>query len=57
MIIEDVHYRLIFDSRGKETVECEITAGDVTSRAAAPSGASTGSYEAIVVNPYKYQEI
>ncbi len=57
MIIEDVHYRLIFDSRGKETVECEITAGDVTSRAAAPSGASTGSYEAVVVNPYKYQEI
>ncbi|WP_290597374.1 MULTISPECIES: phosphopyruvate hydratase [unclassified Archaeoglobus] len=57
MIIEDVHYRIVFDSRGNETVECEIVAGDVVARAIAPSGASTGSEEAVVVNPYKWEEI
>ena len=57
MIIEEVHYRIIFDSRGNETVECEVFVGDVVARAAAPSGASTGSDEAIVVSPYKCEEI
>ncbi len=57
MIIEDVRYRIVFDSRGNETVECEIYAGDVVGKAIAPSGASTGSEEAIVVDPYKKDEI
>ncbi len=57
MIIEDVRYRIVFDSRGNETVECEIYAGDVVARAIAPSGASTGSAEAIVADPYKREEI
>ncbi len=57
MIIEDVHYRVVFDSRGRETVECEIYCGDVVGKSMAPSGASTGSNEAIVVDPYKYEEI
>lgn len=57
MIIEDVHYRIVFDSRGNETVECEIVSGDVVARAIAPSGASTGSAEAVVVSPYKVEEI
>ncbi len=57
MIIEDVRYRIVFDSRGNETVECEVYSGDVIGRAIAPSGASTGSEEAIVLDPYKCKEI
>ncbi len=57
MIVEDVRYRIVFDSRGNETVECEVYAGDVIGKAIAPSGASTGSEEAIVVDPYKKEEI
>ncbi len=57
MIIEDVVFRIVFDSRGNETVECEVYAGDVVGRAIAPSGASTGTHEAVVVDPYKIDEI
>ena len=57
MIIEDVRYRIVFDSRGNETVECEVFAGDAVGKAIAPSGASTGSEEAVVVDPYRYEEI
>ena len=57
MIIEEIRYRIVFDSRGNETVECEVYAGDVVGSSIAPSGASTGSEEAIVVDPYKYKEI
>jgi enolase len=57
MIIEDVKYRVIFDSRGNETVECEVFTSGSAGKAMAPGGASTGSAEAIVVNPYKYEEI
>jgi enolase len=46
--IEDVRARQIFDSRGNPTVEVEVRlAGGVVGRAAVPSGASTGSNEAI----------
>ena len=37
----------IFDSRGNPTVECDITTTDGMFRAAVPSGASTGVYEAL----------
>src|SRR2546422_3116929 len=37
--------RKILDSRGNATIEVEILAGNVTGRAAAPSGASTGAHE------------
>ncbi|MCS7144741.1 MAG: enolase [Archaeoglobaceae archaeon] len=57
MVIEDVRYRIIFDSRGRETVECEVESSGIVCRASAPSGASTGSEEAVVVNPRKYGEI
>ncbi len=57
MIIEDVHYRIVFDSRGNETGECVLFTSDVVSRAIAPSGASKGSYEAAVVDPYKCKEV
>jgi len=45
--IEHVHARQILDSRGNPTVEVELklTSG-VTGRAAVPSGASTGEFEA-----------
>jgi enolase len=46
--IENVHAREILDSRGNPTVEVEITLIDGTvGRAAVPSGASTGAYEAL----------
>jgi len=57
MIIEDVKYRVVFDSRGNETVECEVLTSSSAGKSIAPSGASTGSAEAVVVNPYKYEEI
>lgn len=48
MNITDVHARQILDSRGNPTVEAEVTLEDGTvGRAAVPSGASTGSHEAI----------
>ncbi|MCS7121310.1 MAG: phosphopyruvate hydratase [Archaeoglobaceae archaeon] len=57
MIIDDVKYRIVFDSRGNETVECEVYAGEVFGRAVAPSGASRGKIEASVVDPYKVKEV
>ncbi len=48
VIINDVHGREIIDSRGNPTVEVEVTLDNgVTGRAAVPSGASTGTREAL----------
>jgi len=45
--IVDIYARQILDSRGNPTVEVDITLEDgSTGRAAVPSGASTGAYEA-----------
>ena len=45
--ISSVHARQILDSRGNPTVEVDVTlAGGATGRAAVPSGASTGEFEA-----------
>ena len=45
--ITDLHAREILDSRGNPTVEVEMTLEDGTfARAAVPSGASTGMFEA-----------
>ena len=45
--IQDVYSREIMDSRGNPTIEVEVLAqGDVVGRAAVPSGASTGQFEA-----------
>ena len=47
-LIETVHAREILDSRGNPTLEVEILLEDGTSaRAAVPSGASTGAFEAV----------
>ncbi len=46
--IETIHAREVLDSRGRPTVEVEIgVAGGWTGSAIVPSGASTGSHEAI----------
>ena len=46
--IRDVYAREILDSRGNPTLEVEVLAGERTvGRAAVPSGASTGKYEAV----------
>src|SRR3954465_15041479 len=45
--IESVHARQILDSRGNPTVEVEVALrSGATGRAAVPSGASTGEFEA-----------
>ncbi|MGE4426756.1 MAG: phosphopyruvate hydratase [Solirubrobacteraceae bacterium] len=45
--IESVHGRQILDSRGNPTVEVDVTlSSGTTARAAVPSGASTGEFEA-----------
>jgi enolase len=45
--IEGVHARQILDSRGRPTVEVDVTLDDgVLGRASVPSGASTGTHEA-----------
>lgn len=47
-IILDIVAREILDSRGNPTVEVEvITENNIVGRAAVPSGASTGKYEAV----------
>ena len=46
--ITDVRGREILDSRGNPTVEAEVVVeGSITGRAAVPSGASTGRFEAV----------
>ncbi|MFC1802639.1 phosphopyruvate hydratase [Thermoproteota archaeon] len=46
--IKHIHAREILDSRGNPTIEVEVTTDDgYFGRAAIPSGASTGTYEAI----------
>jgi enolase len=46
--ITDIHAREILDSRGNPTVEVDVTLeGGIVGRAAVPSGASTGAYEAV----------
>ena len=45
--ISKVHGRQVFDSRGRPTVEVEVSLDNgVVGRASVPSGASTGTYEA-----------
>jgi enolase len=48
MYIDDVRARQIIDSRGNPTIEVDVTLDDGSlGRAAVPSGASTGIYEAV----------
>ena len=46
--IIDINAREILDSRGNPTIEVDVVLEDgVVGRAAVPSGASTGAYEAV----------
>ena len=58
VIITAVCAREILDSRGNPTVEADVALDNgVTGRAAAPSGASTGAFEAVELrddNPHRY---
>lgn len=57
MSIKSIHARQIFDSRGNPTVEVDLTTEKGSFRAAVPSGASTGIYEALELrdnNPKAY---
>lgn len=49
MLIEDVLARRIFDSRGNPTIEVDVYVEGGFGRAAAPAGASTGTYEAVAI--------
>lgn len=46
-IIEKIHARQILDSRGFPTIEVEVCASGIIGKAAVPSGASTGKFEAL----------
>jgi enolase len=47
-LIQDIHARQIIDSRGNPTIEVDVTLDSGSlGRAAVPSGASTGIYEAV----------
>eukprot|EP01068_Selenidium_serpulae_P016443 Selendium_serpulae@DN6298_c0_g2_i2.p1 len=57
--ITSIKAREILDSRGNPTVEVDITTDDGTCRAAVPSGASTGKYEALELrddDPKRYSK-
>ena len=45
--IQKITARQIFDSRGNPTIEADLHTSDGIFRAAVPSGASTGKYEAL----------
>jgi enolase len=45
--IEHIHAREILDSRGNPTVEVDVFTENGSGRASVPSGASTGTYEAL----------
>ena len=49
VLINALKARQIFDSRGNPTVEVDLTTNMGTFRAAVPSGASTGIYEALAM--------
>lgn len=59
MFIKDIHAREILDSRGNPTIEVDMTLDNgITATASVPSGASTGSREALELrdkNPKRYE--
>ena len=53
-LIKSIHARQIFDSRGNPTIEVDtILDNGIMGRAAVPSGASTGEYEAVELRDNK----
>ena len=55
LTIQSIKARQIIDSRGNPTVEADVVlSGDILGRAAVPSGASTGSAEALELRQRNY---
>ena len=53
-LIKSIHARQIFDSRGNPTIEVDtVLDNGIMGRAAVPSGASTGEYEAVELRDNK----
>ena len=44
--ITDIKSRLIYNSRGSETIEVEVSIGNIIGTASSPAGASLGKFEA-----------
>ncbi|MEK7553221.1 MAG: phosphopyruvate hydratase [Patescibacteria group bacterium] len=61
MKIIDANIKIIQDSRGKDTLEAELSSGDFSAVASVPAGKSTGAHEAFVLEPKsaikKFEEI
>ncbi len=61
MKILDAGLKIIQDSRGKETLEAQLKSDKFSASASVPSGKSTGSHEAFVLEPKlaleKFEEI
>lgn len=57
MIIEEVCHRIVFDSRGNETVEAEVFTTSGYGSAIAPAGASVGKNEAVSADVARLPEI
>ena len=53
--IDWVHAREILDSRGNPTIEVDVHSRSGSGRAAVPSGASTGKYEAVELRDGEYR--
>ena len=51
MKLSGAQLKIILDSRGKETLEAELKSGEFFASASVPSGKSTGSHEAFVLEP------
>ncbi len=51
MKISDANLKIIKDSRGKDTLEAELKADNLSAVASAPSGKSRGAHEAFVLEP------
>nr|AIE91923.1 phosphopyruvate hydratase (eno) [uncultured marine thaumarchaeote AD1000_17_C04] len=45
--ITDIKSRLIYNSRGSETIEVDVHVGDIIGTASSPAGASVGKFEAV----------
>ncbi|MGK2230830.1 MAG: enolase, partial [Methanobacteriota archaeon] len=54
--IDEVTLRRVLDSRGNATVEADVRTTEGFGRASAPSGASTGEYEAVEVSAKRVVE-
>jgi enolase len=53
MKISEVNLKIIQDSRGGDTLEAELKSEDFSAVASVPSGKSTGTHEAFVLEPKK----